>query len=97
MSQPPTLDEQIRELRREAIMRDHVYPKMIVRGQLKPDAAERYNRNLAAAIRTLEWLQKNEATVRRAIAEKAELRRAMAEDPIVQDVLDTFPGAEVVD
>lgn len=53
---PTTLRHQIAELRRELTMRARVYPGMIGRGNLTADEAERRNRAMSAALKTLERL-----------------------------------------
>lgn len=53
---PVTLAEQLAELRREAAMREVVYPQMVAARKLTPGTAWRRQRHLEAAIATLEAL-----------------------------------------
>lgn len=64
---------------------------MLLNGEMPPDDA------LHSILSTLEWLQRNETTVKNAIADAADLRAALAADPLVQDIHELFPGAELVD
>lgn len=52
---------------------------------------------LEAVLATLQWLQRNETTVKSAIARAAALREAVKNDPVVQQIQQAFPGAELVD
>lgn len=60
----PPLPVQIAELKRERGIRDRTYPTMIVRGQMSQHEADLHMAHLDAAIATLEWLQRNEMTIK---------------------------------
>lgn len=63
----------------------------LLNGEMPPDDA------IHSVLATLEWLQRNETTVKNAIADAAALRAALAADPLVQEIKELFPGAELVD
>lgn len=50
------LTAQISELHREKAMRFYVYPNLIARGKLKRPDAEEQQRQIEAAIKSIEWL-----------------------------------------
>lgn len=60
----PPLTVQIAELKRERAARDLTYTTAIARGQMSEHEAKLCNAHLEAAIRTLEWLQRNEMTIK---------------------------------
>ena len=53
---PPSFSAQFAELKRELGMRARVYPHWIATGKLKRETADYQNRNLEAAMATLEGL-----------------------------------------
>ena len=55
--QPPTLTEQIAELRRELGQRARVYPRFVADGKLRQDRADYQVTCLEAAVRSLQELQ----------------------------------------
>jgi hypothetical protein len=59
-----TIAEGITELKREAHMRQRVYPGLVARGQLEQGEADRQNRRLQGTIRFLEFCAKNEVRLR---------------------------------
>lgn len=64
-----SLAQQIDELRRELLERQRVYPRLIAARKLRQAIADYQVARLQAALDTLLWLQRHEATVRRAVAE----------------------------
>lgn len=60
----PPLSAQIAELKRERKARDLTLPRAIARGQMSEHEAKLCNAHLDAAVRTLEWLQRNELTIK---------------------------------
>lgn len=60
----PPLTAQIAELKRERKARDLTFPTAIARGQMSEYEAKLCNAHLDAAIVTLEWLQRNELTIK---------------------------------
>jgi hypothetical protein len=58
---PPTLDEQIKELRRELDLRRRVYPSFVARKKLTQERADKQMRSLEAAVETLQRCQGNDA------------------------------------
>ena len=67
MMQRFSLAAQIDEVKREMSMRDKVYAHQIAIMKMKSGEAEYRQARLAAVLKTLEWLQRNEARVRAAI------------------------------
>ena len=65
------LARQIAEVEREIALRKAVYPRLIAQGMLRRPAAWVQVRHLRAAARTLKWLRRNEARIRRALGEDA--------------------------
>jgi hypothetical protein len=63
MQRPVNLHEQIAELKRELVMRGRVYPGLVSGGKLSPTEAERRNRALEAAVKTLETLSDKQFTL----------------------------------
>lgn len=102
----PALKEQIEEVGREIRYRADRYPDLIARGRLREDTARRKLAHLQAAYETLQWLEQNEAWIKR----EAELRAAEArmrrereweleqasDEPVTTAAQEAFPGAEVV-
>jgi chorismate mutase len=64
MNERVSLAHQIAELKREAKIRESVYPQFIARARMTEGEAREHIVRLSAAIRTLEWLQKNEERIR---------------------------------
>ncbi len=68
MKPPITLDQQIADVEREIAMRKAVYPKWVAAGKLKQAKANQQIVTMEAVSSTLNWLRRNEETVRRAVA-----------------------------
>lgn len=58
---PPTLDDQIAELKRELSMRATAYPRFIAAKKLTHEAAARQTARMKAALSTLMGLQQSES------------------------------------
>jgi hypothetical protein len=67
VSAPITLDAQIADVEREISMRKAVYPKWIAAGKLKQAKADAQIASMEAVSVTLNWLRRNEETIRRAV------------------------------
>ena len=50
----PTIDEQIREVERELVQRERVYPKLVADKKLSRDMADRHMDRMRAVLRTLQ-------------------------------------------
>ena len=59
-----SLSQQIDEVKRELALRSEVYPRRINSGKMKQSLADYQTVRMQAVLRTLEWLQRNEAKVR---------------------------------
>ena len=59
-----SLNQQIDEVKRELALRSEVYPRRINSGKMKQSLADYQTVRMQAVLRTLEWLQRNEAKVR---------------------------------
>lgn len=59
-----SLNQQIDELEREQRERRNVYARLVASGKLRQSVAEFQTERLAAAIRTLQWLEKHEQIIR---------------------------------
>lgn len=69
-----TLGEQINELVRERAERNKTWYRLVKKGEMTSAQAYTYAKRLDAAIRTLEWLQRNEAEIRDISLKKAGAR-----------------------
>lgn len=67
MSAKPTLDEQIACARRELALREQVYPKWVIGGRMTQKEADNEIARMSAIVATLEWLERNRATIRSSI------------------------------
>jgi len=63
---------QIAEVDREIVMREKVYPSWIARGKMQQSEADYYMGRMRAVLRTLKWLQINEAKIKAKIENTAE-------------------------
>ena len=59
-----SLNQQIDEVKRELAKRADVYPRQVNSGKMKQSLADYQTVRMQAVLRTLEWLQRNEAKVR---------------------------------
>lgn len=59
-----SLSQQIEEVQRELDQRESVYPRLIAKRRLGQSIADFYVRRLTQVLRTLVWLQRNEAILR---------------------------------
>ena len=61
------LTQQIASVRREIDMRRKVYPGLISRSKMRQSEADLELWSMEAALRTLEWLERNREALRRAV------------------------------
>jgi hypothetical protein len=85
------LATQIHEVQRELAMRDQVYPNMVKSKRMSADGARMQTAHMRGVLRTLLWLERNEALIR-SVAEHVEAVKAM---PGVLEFLAEFPEATV--
>lgn len=106
-----TIEDQVKEVQRELRARDHVYPRQINAGRLKPETAQRHNEHLRAALATLEFVAAHATGLRalvhylratgadadpsRVMTATADEREALLRHPAVAAVLDTFEGSAI--
>ncbi|RFC63630.1 hypothetical protein DYI37_11540 [Fulvimarina endophytica] len=69
-----SLRSQIAEVCREIEQRRKTYPRLVSNGSMRQGVAELHIANMQAVLRTLRWLEQNEATVRDAVAKAGEPR-----------------------
>lgn len=107
---PIAIEDQVKEVQRELRAREHVYPRLIDNGRLKPETAQRHNEHMRAALATLEFVAANAAGLRalvhfliatggnadpsRVMDTTADEREALLRHPAVAAVLDTFEAEE---
>ena len=63
------LQDGISEIKRELMMRERVYPRLIARGQIEQPEADKRNRDMMGTLRFLEFCLKNEARLRQVMTE----------------------------
>lgn len=67
MAKRYSLKAQIAEVKRQHAMMRGVYPDMIKAGQLNPADADCDLSLMAAVVDTLEWIERNQARIKRAL------------------------------
>lgn len=85
------IEDQITEIKRELMMREQVYPTLISAGKLEKRVADLRQRDMAAVLRTLEFLRDNRETLVLA----HEIGRTPGATQFVKGALEKFPGAQV--
>ncbi|MEM1370594.1 MAG: hypothetical protein AAGG72_00040 [Pseudomonadota bacterium] len=66
------LSQQIACVKREIAFRNRVYPGQVSRGKMRKSEADHEVETMTAVLRTLEWLQLNEADIKAQLRERKE-------------------------
>jgi len=65
----PSILHQIAELRREAMLREKTYPRLVAKREMRQAEADYQLEGIWAAVATLEWCARNADLIRRVAAE----------------------------
>lgn len=98
------LDDQIAEVERELRAREHVYPRLIEKGRLKPETADKHVCHLTWALQSLKFLRANQDWIKSIAAQRRAQAQERAADhdtfdptshPAVSAVLEAIPGSQI--
>lgn len=64
MANPISIGAQIEEAEREIRLREGVYQRQVSSGKMRQSVADMHLERMRAILRTLQWLQANEETIR---------------------------------
>ncbi|TPQ53055.1 hypothetical protein C2U72_00070 [Prosthecomicrobium hirschii] len=65
MTERPSILHQIAELRREAMLREKTYPRLVAKHEMRQAEADYQLEGIWAAVATLEWCARNADLIRR--------------------------------
>jgi len=69
MTERPSILRQIAELRREAMLREQTYPRLVAKREMRQAEAEYQLESIWAAVATLEWCARHADLIHRVAAE----------------------------
>lgn len=98
---PPIADVR-REIERELAFRRNVYPKLRDSGKHKPEALDRQMTLMEQAGKIIGFFEQHAEYLRWAVKHRKEAEAGAAyiakarQDPNVKEIMDQFPGAEIV-
>ncbi len=64
------IEEQIAEVKREIALRKRVYPHRVITRAMSQDESDRHMERMEAVLRTLMWVETNEALIREWVAQR---------------------------
>lgn len=70
MANTISIGAQIEEAEREIRLREGVYPRQVSSGKMRQSVADMHLARMRAILRTLQWLQANEETIRAVVKDR---------------------------
>jgi hypothetical protein len=62
-----SLAQQIEEVQRELGLRENVYARLVIKGEMRQAVADYHLERMQAALKSLKWLQRHETKIKTAV------------------------------